>query len=161
MIIFISGSINSGKSTLAKLLSQRLSHTALVEADAFHEMIPWMPIDEAVPINLEQTVAVLKIFAANNISVIVPYPLSQRNYQFLKERLADIQTPMHFFTLSPRLEIALTNRGGRELTDWEKGRIKHHYEIGIATPDFGEIIDNSNKGPEEVAKYILGKLPKR
>lgn len=161
MIIFISGSINSGKSTLAKLLSQRLPHTALLEPDAFHEMIPWMPIDEAVAITMEQTVAVLKIFASNNISAIVPYPLSQKNYQFLKERLADIQTTMDFFTLSPRLEVALTSRGDRELTDWEKGRIKHHYEIGIATPDFGEIIDNSDKEPEEVAEYILGKLLNR
>jgi hypothetical protein len=45
MIIFISGSINAGKSTIAKLLAKQLPNTALMEVDALREMITWMPID--------------------------------------------------------------------------------------------------------------------
>jgi len=45
MIIFINGSINAGKSTVAKMLAEKIPNTALVEIDVFHEMIEWMPID--------------------------------------------------------------------------------------------------------------------
>lgn len=44
-----------------------------------------------------------------------------------------------FFTLTPSLDKALTNRGGRELDNKEKERIKHHYDIGIPKPNFGEL----------------------
>lgn len=66
MIIFLNGSINAGKSTVAKLLAGRLSNTALLEIDVFHEMIEWMPIDQAVPLNLEMHYRLLKIFSQRN-----------------------------------------------------------------------------------------------
>ena len=80
MIILLNGSINAGKSTIAKLLVQKLPNTALIEIDTFHEMIEWMPIDKAVPINLENALSVIRNFVKREISVIVPYPLSQKNY---------------------------------------------------------------------------------
>jgi hypothetical protein len=52
------------------------------------------------------------------------------------------------------LETALSNRG-RELTDWEKQRIKHHYQIKINNPGFGIVINNSHQTPEETAEEIL------
>lgn len=44
MIIFLNGSINSGKSTVAKILANNISDVALVEIDALRFMIDWMPI---------------------------------------------------------------------------------------------------------------------
>jgi hypothetical protein len=44
------------------------------------------------------------------------------------------------------------------LTDWERQRIQHHYNIGIHKPNFGEIIDNTDQAPEETAKLILNKI---
>ena len=44
MIIFLNGSINSGKSTIAKLLVKAMPNAAIVEIDALREMINWMPI---------------------------------------------------------------------------------------------------------------------
>jgi adenylate kinase family enzyme len=158
MIIFINGSINSGKTTVAKILHKELPNFALVEIDVFHEMINWMPIDKAVPVNLENAVSVIKNFAKNEISSIVPYPLSQKNYDYMMEELKDVDSKIFVFTLAPKLEKALTNRGDRELTEEEKDRIKYHYQIGIHAPAFGEIIDNSEQGPEETAKIILDKI---
>ena len=65
---------------------------------------------------------------------------------------------MYFFTLAPKLETILTNRGSRELNDLERERIKHHYDIGIHNPSFGIIIDNTNQTPEETTKDILAKI---
>jgi cytidylate kinase len=158
MIIFLNGSINAGKSTVAKILAKKLSDVALLEIDALRDMIEWMPIDQAVPINLENTISVIKNFSKRNLNVIVPYPLSQKNYDYMIENLKDLETKIYFFTLAPKIEKTLTNRGTRELDDWERARIKHHYDIGITNPTFGEIIDNSEQTPEETAGYILTKI---
>lgn len=158
MIIFINGSINSGKTTVAKILFKELPNFALVEIDAFHEMINWMPISQSVPINLENAVSVIKNFKKKGIGVIVPYPLSQKNYDYMMDELKDVDTKIYVFTLSPKLDKALTNRGERELTNEEKDRIKYHYDIRIHAPKFGEVIDNSEQTPGETAKLILDKI---
>lgn len=158
MIIFLNGSINAGKSTVAKILAKEMGNTALLEIDSFHEMIEWMPIDKAVPINLENALSVIRNFVKREINVIVPYPLSQNNHDYLISGLKDLDTDIYIFTLAPKLEKVLENRGTRELTEQEKERIKHHYDIGIPNPTFGEIIDNSNQTPQETADYILAKI---
>ncbi|MEI6479933.1 MAG: hypothetical protein WCO12_00205 [bacterium] len=158
MIIFLNGSINSGKSTVANILAKRIANTALVEIDVLRAMIDWMPIDQSVPINLENALSVVKNFSSRKLNVIVPYPLSQKNYDYMMGSLKDVDTKIYIFTLAPKLEKALTNRGTRELDDWEKERIQHHYNIGIPNPSFGEIIDNSDQAPEETADHILNKI---
>lgn len=158
MIIFLNGSINSGKTTVAEILAKKLSSVAIVEIDALRAMINWMPIDQAIPINLENAVSVIRNFSKRGLDVIIPYPLSQKNYEYVADNLKDIDTQKYFFTLAPSLEKAITNRGTRELDDQEKKRIAYHYDIGIHSPSFGEIIDNSDQTPEETARIILAKI---
>ena len=158
MIIFINGSINAGKSTVAKILAKNLTNVALVEVDVLREMIEYMPLESSIPINLENAVFLIKNFLKHNLNVIVAYPLSKQSHDYLMSQLKNLNDKIYFFTLSPRLEKTLTNRGKRELTEWETERIKHHYEKGIHKPDFGEIIDNSDQMPEETAKIILEKI---
>ena len=155
MIIFINGSINSGKSTVAKILADKINKTALVEIDKLREFISWMPLEDAVPINLGNALSVIKNFINKNINVIVPYPLSKNNYEFFMDGLKDYKDKIYIFTLNPKLEVALKNRGLREISEEEKKRIKYHYSIGIPNPDFGVIIDNSDQTPEESAEKIL------
>jgi len=154
MIIFLNGSINSGKSTIAKLLAEKLGNSAILEIDSLRAFIDWMPLDQSIPINLENAVAVAKVFVKNNLNVIIPYPLDKENYNYLVSELNEL----HVFTLSPRLEVALQDRGTRKLTDWEKERIKYHYSIGINNPDFGTIIDNSDETEEQTVNKILSKI---
>jgi len=158
MIIFLNGSINAGKSTIAKLLVKELPNTALLEIDTLRDMIEWMPIDQSVPINLENAVLVIRNFVKRELNVIVPYPLSKTNYDYVTAELKDLDTKIYFFTLAPKIEKVLANRGTRELDDWDRERIKHHYNIGIPNPSFGEIIDNSEQSPEETAKIIINKI---
>jgi adenylylsulfate kinase-like enzyme len=155
MIIFISGAINSGKSTVAKLLQEKLGNTAVVEVDNLRSFIQWLPIEDAVPLNLKNTVSVIKNFVAEGMNVIVPYPLSLKNYEYLAEELKSVDTKIFFLTLAPSMAVALTQRGQRELDEWEKERIQYHYGIGIAAPKFGEVIDNSQQTPEETVDRIL------
>ncbi|KKP58525.1 MAG: hypothetical protein UR51_C0005G0036 [Candidatus Moranbacteria bacterium GW2011_GWF1_34_10] len=120
MIIFINGSINAGKSTVANLLAEKMDTTAVVEIDRFHEFIPWMSASESVLINLENAVLVIRNFYKRGFNVIVPYPLSKRNYDYLMEELKDIADDISIFTLNPDLEGVLKNRGKRELTEAQK-----------------------------------------
>jgi adenylate kinase family enzyme len=160
-IIFVNGSINAGKSTVAKLIEKELPNTALVEIDALRAMIDWMPLEQSIPLNLENAVSVITNFVRRGINIIIPYPLSQKNYDFLRQNLKDLNSDIHVFTLAPKLEKVLTNRGARELDGWEKERIRHHYDTGIQNPGFGEVIDNTNQTPEETAAIILSKLNSR
>lgn len=158
MIIFINGSINAGKSTVAKLLVQDLPNTALLEIDTLREMISWMPIDQAVPINLENAISIIRNFSNRGIDVVVPYPLSEKNHDYIVSQLKDENTKILIFTLAPKLDKVLTNRGTRELDDWERSRIQHHYNIGIHNLPFGEIIDNTDQTPEETKNHILDRI---
>lgn len=157
MILFINGSINSGKSTVARALKSRIERSVVLEIDDLRRIVDWMPLEEAIPLNLQNALALIRNFALKGIHVIVPYPLSQKNYEQITEALGDLDTDKHFFTLDPGIEKALSNRGGRVLDDWERDRIKHHYAVGIHKPDFGEIIDASSKTPEEIAEEMLKK----
>ncbi len=152
MIIFINGSINSGKSTISKLLQKELGKTAVVEIDSLRAFIEWMPLEQAIPINLQNAASVIENFANQQLNVIVPYPLSKESHDYFLRELKDYQ--LIFLTLAPKLDIILNNRGNRELSKWEINRIKHHYQIGIHNPEFGTIIDNSNQTPEETLESI-------
>ena len=60
MIIFINGSINSGKSTISKLLVEGLPNTALIEIDSVRAMIDWMPLEQAIPLTLRMQCPLLE-----------------------------------------------------------------------------------------------------
>lgn len=158
MIVFINGSINSGKSTIAKMLAEKIGNCANLEIDRFHEFLEWMPIGEVIPINLKNAVSLIKNYVELGFNVIVPYPISQKNYDSLIENLKDLNTKISVFTLAPKIEKVLTNRGKRELDDLEISRIKYHYKIEIHKPSFGKVIDNTNQTPEETLKIILDSL---
>ena len=157
MIVFINGSINSGKSTLAKLLADKLGNCAVLEIDNLREFIEWMPIEKAISINLENAISLIENFDKNDLNVVIPYPLSEKNYEYIKNNLKT-KSKIYFFTLNLDLDEVLKDRGNRKLDDWERKRIKHHYEIGINKPSFGKIIDTTNKTPEETLELIVNWL---
>jgi len=152
MIIFINGSINSGKSTISKLLQKNLEKTAVIEIYSLRAFIAWMPLEQTIPINLQNTVSIIKNFVSQNLNVIIPYPLSKENHDYFVKNLEGNQ--LILITLSPKLDTALKNRGNRKLSKWEINRIKYHYQIGINNPEFGKIIDNSDQTPEETVEII-------
>ena len=83
MIIFISGSINTGKSTIIKILAKELPNSALIEVDLLREMIYWMPLDKAIPINIENAVSLVKNFSKKSLNSIVEYPLGPKSHAYI------------------------------------------------------------------------------
>ena len=155
MIIIINGSINSGKTTVAKILWKKILNTAFIDVDKLREFVDWMPGERAFPLSIENAVLVMMNFVKNNLNVIFTYPLSEKNYVYIMNELKDIHIKIYTFTLNPSLNNVLTNRGTRKLTEEEINRIKHHYKVGINKPSFGKIINNTNQTPEETANEII------
>ena len=153
MIIFVGGPLGSGKSTVAKILKKRIRHAAIVEPDAIRKFFADIPLDKAIPIVLKLTVLVVKGLAKEGFNVIIPYPLSGRNYRFIRAHLRGEK--LHFFILSPCMEAIGDGRGKRKLDHWEKQRIRHHYKINLHNPPFGIKIDNTKQKPGKTASTIL------
>lgn len=157
MIILINGSINSGKSTVSKLLAKKLPNTAHIEVDKLREFVDFMPLSsELIKINLQNAASVANNFLNRGLNVIISYPLSAENYKFLTNNLNLTEQKLFTFTLNPKLSIVTKDRGKRRLKNWEIERIKHHYKIKINNPEFENIvIDNTNQTPKETVAEII------
>ncbi len=158
MIVLINGPINAGKSTTGQLLTRLLPRTAHVEVDALRAFIPAVPLEEAIPINLENAVTVTETFVRRGFNVVITYPLGADDYAYLIKQLTGLGTTIHTFTLSPSLTVALSDRGERQLSTHERKRIQRQYDDGIHLPSFGTIINNSTLTPKATAEAIIRHL---
>jgi hypothetical protein len=152
MLIVLNGSINAGKTTTAQTLARLLPNTAHIEVDSLREFIAWMPLEESIPINLENAVAVARVFLKYGLHVVLSYPLRAADYEWLRQQF---DCPIHFFTLRPPLATSQSQRGTRVLSEWEIARIAYHYTTAGANPDLGIVIDNSQMSAEVTAREII------
>lgn len=157
-LILISGSINSGKSTTSKKLAALLPRSALIHGDRVRHFVTWLPLEQALPITLQNLSDIAKNFLEAGINVIVDYPLEQTQFEAFSSQLAAYASTIHAFVLSPRLEVAQSQRGERILSTKEIERIAYHYQTKLHDPDFGIRIDNSELTVEETAQMMYGHL---
>ncbi len=158
MIIIIDGSINSGKTTVSGLIASMVPNTAHVEVDSLRHFVHWLPLEEAIPISLENAASVALNLVARGMHVVIDYPLGAEDHQYLVDRLAKTAEMVHTFTLSPSLSVAVENRGNRELSARAKRRIREQYEYRKSHSPVGLPIDNTHQTPEETAETIVKEL---
>ncbi len=158
MIILLNGSINSGKSSLAKVLAKKIPKAVILEIDTLRRLIKDVSLEEAIPINLENAVSLTGNFTRHGFNVIIPYPISEGNYKYFIKEFENTDQKIVAFTLDPSLEVAQLNRGGRKLSKWEQERVNYHYQIGIHKPSFGKIIDTTNLTINQTLKEVLNGL---
>lgn len=160
LILNINGPMNSGKTTVSKILVNLLPNATFIEVDEL------MSDDEQEKLGLSLKEGWVerkrrlneKLLALKQSkeyeTVIFAYPISEESYQKWSA-LADENTQFLNITLAPSLEECLKNRGERELDDWERNRIKEMYEEGYQNRPYSDlIINNGNQTPEETAKEI-------
>ena len=162
IILNINGPINSGKTTVSKILVNLLPKAIFIEVD---ELMSDEEQDK-LGLSIEQGWTERqrrlneKLLALKQLreyeTVIFAYPIGEESYKTWSS-LADKNTRFLNITLAPSLEECLKNRGTRELTDWERNRIKKMYEEGYQNRSYSDfIINNDNQKPEETAKIIKG-----
>lgn len=152
MLIFLSGSINAGKTTISKALAKRLG-AAFINVDDLNDRIPNFSLETDLDRSFDLAISEINSYVDEGKDVVANYVVREKDYH----RLApEVHTKEQYvITLAPRLEVAQSNRGGRELSDWEVSRIKYHYDTGIASPNFGHIIDTSDLTIDETVERIL------
>ena len=160
LILNINGTINSGKTTVSKILMNLLLDATFFEVDEL------MSDEEEVKLELSMqdgwaerqkrlNKKLLDLKKSQEFeTVIFAYPIADNTYQDWKA-LEDKQTHFMNITLAPSLEECLKNRGARELDDWERNRIKEMYEEGYQNRPYSDfIINTDNQTPEETAEII-------
>jgi adenylate kinase family enzyme len=152
MLIFISGSINSGKTTTAYALADRIGAVS-INVDDLNDSIPDFDLATDLDKSMDLAIEAINKGLAQGRDVVANYVVRQKDFDRFKNEINTKE--QYVVTLSPRLEIAQSKRGDRELSEWEVSRIKHHYDRGIASPKFGHIIDNSELTVDETVNSIL------
>lgn len=154
MVIYLNGSINSGKTTVAKLLVRRIPQTIHIEVDDLRHFAECLSLEDAIPFCVEDAITLTRRWVERGFNVVVSWPISEAHHRRFVRSLDETGVPVYTFTLSPPLAVALRDRGGRQLTERERSRIAQMYETGIHTPSFGMVIDNSDQLPEETVEEI-------
>ena len=160
-IININGPINSGKTTISKLLKEKLPFCLFIEVDELlsddEQKKLQLTREEGWSERLKRLNQIIleekKIQRYENI--VFAYPMTKKSYHQWK-LWEDENTKFINITLAPQFDICLQNRGERKLTESEKQRIKQMYSEGYNRPEFSDlIIDNSSQRPIETLKNIL------
>jgi hypothetical protein len=157
-LIFISDTINAGKTTVSALLQEALPQAAHIEVDRLRHFVSWMPLSESILITFENAARVAENFLKNEFNVIFDYPLSYEQFRSLNARLAPLAGRVRAFILSPPLDVAASNRGNRVLTARELSRIRAQLEAGVHDPGFGVTLDNGAESPQITVVRVLEHL---
>ncbi len=154
MLIYINGSINSGKSTIGRLLAAYLPRTVHIEVDELRHFADCLSLSDAAPYCVVDASTLTRNWLARGFNVVVTWPISQRDYAHFEREAANAGVTIHAVTLRPPLEVAISDRGQRELSDRERGRIREQYQAPHIDPGIGTVIDNSRQTPEETLAEI-------
>lgn len=167
LIININGAINAGKSTVGRLLARKQPQTLFVEVDDLlsDEEQDALKLDFMGGIKerlrrLDQLIETEKKRQRYQ-EIIFAYPMEENNYRRWK-KFEDERTRFINITLSPSLQACLSNRGNRELTAWEQGRIQQMYQENYHCPQGSDfIVDNTNQTPDQTVEEIIKFLKRK
>ena len=157
MLIILNGVPNAGKTSVAKVLQAKIANTVHLEVDVLRNMFEWMPIEHAVPIALENARSIIPNFLSRGMNVVFDYPLDLYWHSHLTKDLPE-GLKIKTFTLRPRLEVVMRNRGEREITPEFSERIRYLYGTDMNDSSLGTFLDNSDLTAKDTAIIILKEL---
>ena len=158
-VVWLNGPINSGKTTVGKIVAEKLG-CMFVDGDAHGEESD--NLTTIIAVAYSRIGRLIRTAAVSNQDIVISYPMRQEDYRKILSLLAVIGADFFCVTLAPPLEIALEDRGYRPLDIWEISRIKEMYAEGYHERQFSDIIiDNSELAPDQTADKIIETLNER
>lgn len=156
MIIVLDGPINAGKSTVGAKLVRRLPHSVHIEVDRLRHFAPGLALEQAIPYVLDDAAQLTASWINRGFHVIVNWPIARANLRRFTSLAEETGTSLFVFTLLPKMEVALRDRGQRQLSSAEQERIRQMY-AGMYAPGkaAGKVIDNSVQTADETTEEIL------
>ena len=147
LILNINGPINSGKSTVSKILVQQLKSACFIEVDDLlsdeERHVLGLNREEGWRERIRRLQEVVRTEKRKKQyeNIVFAYP---KNTKFIN------------ITLAPPIEICIGKRGERSLSEAEVERIKEMYREGYHNSKYADlIIDNGMQTPQETAGQIL------
>ncbi len=154
--IWISGSINSGKTTIAKLLSEKIENSVNIELDVLSHFANELSIDKKANFIIQDGLDVARNWINRSCFPILNWPLWGDEAEFMLTYAQQVALDPIIINLVPEIDIIKKDRGERHLTDWELNRIDYMYNTGkINEPKYGIKINNGYLAQDETADKII------
>ncbi len=161
MIIILDGPINAGKSTVGARLASRLPQAVHIEIDHLRHFAAGLTLEQAIPYALADAASLVAAWTGRGFHVVVSWPIERANLHHFTAVASASGTALFVFTLLPKLETALSDRGRRRLSAGERARIREMYADMYASGQAaGVAIDNSDQSPAETTQLILDHIHK-
>jgi hypothetical protein len=152
LILFLTGPIGVGKTTLGGALAAALGGT-FVEGDDFQQPDkPWF----ASSLRVARGVVDAASAAAGHGPVVAGYPLRCIDHLYLRGRLGERGIETIFVNLSMPAERILAPGRGRAFTPWERARIAEMVAQGYDRRDWADFLFEPADAPieENVARLL-------
>ena len=140
-IVNIGGAINSGKSTVAGILTEKLKNAVFIEVDDLLSdeeaaLFPdfWARIEERLRRLYGELGRHLR--ERRFEYVVFAYPMTEKTYTAVRQ-IAGNKAAFVVVTLNPPLEKCLVNRGARDLTTGKQnasGKCTHRGSTALPSP---------------------------
>lgn len=153
-IIWINGSINAGKSTIAAALHCKIKKSVNIELDHMRHFAENDKLESIAEYIIKDALELAKNWSERGYLPILTWPLIGDD-QIMFDYAKEIGLEPVMINLVPEKNSIKRNRGERELTEWEMNRIDYMYENNVHKPKFGSLIDNTNQTVEETLKEVM------
>lgn len=154
--IWISGSINSGKSTVAAALNKQIKKSVNIECDDLRHFATHEKLANLIDFILEDSLDLAKKWSKRGYLPIITWPIYGDGLKKIINYSKELSIEPVIINLIPSKETAKHNRGERELTEKELNRIEYMYETeNIGKPMRGFSTDNTNQTVGETVKEVM------
>jgi hypothetical protein len=171
MVIFVNGAFGVGKTTVARLLVERLPRSALFDPEPLGVVLqrlirPFKHVDDFQDLRAWRAWSIRLIRFLRGLRRIIVVPMAFSNEGYLREfvtqtRRIDVET-FHFCLVAPLAVVQqrLQYRAGRRgPTPWQLRRAveccSEHQR-----PEYAVQVTTENRSPPEIAGEILAWLPR-
>ena len=163
-LISISGSVHSGKTTVARMIAAKMPNAAYVDGDLISSWVGLnypdaATIDDMLPEVHKRLIEMIRPWVCGGTDIMVDYPFDDKTRRLIVDSLSDLDVAYRWYLLKPDIEKVLVGSDTRpKLNEWEIERIKYHYSGDLVKTSIATVIDSTHQSPEETVKEIMEEL---